>query len=746
MWRRDRGGTNGQGEQVRSRRGTPHRAVPDDRTHRTPLPSRGADLARIAILFLGFTLVGVTAHALAEVVTDPAGAGGTSAADGPLGLVLRSAAALLLVVPLVWVLCRTAGRTLKSLGLGPPARAWPPLVTAALACWSMMALVLGAALLTGNADFAPGATEPSSTASLLPAAGTVLLLTLLMLTAQILPEELVFRGYVQHLLGYHFTQLVTVLLQAALFAGSLSLILGTTGNLFEIALLGIFVGALRMTSGSIWAGVGARSALTASTIALDTTGLVFTSGSQAWNLALGVGGALAAYAALHVLFALRPGLTDLTTLSETGDDGTSGETEELPRRRLPVRGILYDVGSSYVPGQHSREKWNPEAVHEEMRVIREDLHCTTVSLFGYDLERMEQAARSALDQGLDVWLQPRSLDAGHPELVEHVERAADLAQRLREELRGEPREAPRAGLPEEGHEASREVEGSRGADAEDRVEDRIVLNVGCELTVINGGIIPGRHMGHRMLALYVFGMLPFYYNRRLNRVLRRLAEGARARFDGPLTYGSGVWETVDWTPFDFVGVDYYFDELTRTSYRQGLRALRRWGKPVVVTEFGCCAHRGAETKGGAGGDALDWRDLDDRKVRGNLVRDEGVQADMIEKLIDVYETEDVRGAFLCMFIEGDCRYSPDPRRDSDMASFGIVRPPAPETGLSPDDGHWEPKEGFHALARRFGAEAVGHGVPEQDDAGSDTGDGVGASAPVAREADPPAPGQGSGRG
>ena len=161
---------------------------------------------------------------------------------------------------------------------------------------------------------------------------------------------------------------------------------------------------------------------------------------------------------------------------------------------------------------------------------------------------------------------------------------------------------------------------------------------------------------------------------------------------------------MDWTPFDIVGVYYYFDETTRSSYRQGLRALTRWNKPVVVTEFGCYSYRGAEGKGGSGSDPMGWSDPDDRRVRGDLVRDEHVQADMIERLLDVYETEDVHGAFLCMFVEGDCHYSPDPARDLDMASFGIVRPPAPGSGLSADDGHWEPKEGFHALARRYGTE------------------------------------------
>lgn len=611
-------------------------------------PRLRGDLIRIGSLVVAFTLTGVAAYALIGLLsTEP---------DGPLGLTVRSAAFALVTLPLVWALCRTAGRTLSSIGVGTPAQVWPPLVVAALACWLASALVVCAALLTGDATL--------DSAALLPAVLTALVLTPLMVFAQILPEELVFRGYVQHLLGSHLSQLVVTLTQSVLFAGAVSLVMGSTDALLNLVLLGVLAGVLRTTTGGIWAGVGVRLALTATGIVLHGSELSFGANAEAWDLGMNVGGALAAYLVIRFLIATRPELGHV-----------SAEQDALPRRRIPVRGIMYDVGSSYVPGQNSRERWNPEAVREEMRVIHEDLHCTTVSLFGQDLDRLEQAARFALAQGLDVWLQPRSLDARHDELVEHVGRAAELAGRLIDEY-----------------------------------PDRVVLNVGCELTIINRGIIPGRDMGRRAMALYVFGMLPSYYNHRLNRVLRRLVIAARKKFPGPLTYGSGTWETVDWTPFDIIGVDYYFDELTRGSYRQGLRVLNRLGKPVVVTEFGCCSYQGAEAKGGSGGDPLDWRDLDDRRVRGNPVRDEGVQADMIEKLIDVYETEDVHGAFLCMFVEGDCRYSPDPARDSDMASFGIVRPPSLESGLSPDDGHWEPKEGFHALARRYGAEDLNRAV------------------------------------
>ncbi|MDK1474610.1 hypothetical protein QNO07_14465 [Streptomyces sp. 549] len=213
---------------------------------------------------------------------------------------------------------------------------------------------------------------------------------------------------------------------------------------------------------------------------------------------------------------------------------------------------------------------------------------------------------------------------------------------------------------------------------------RVGLNVGCELTLFDQGIMPGRTFGHRTALLGPLYFLRPVFDIRLNRLLRRLGRSARdAGFDGPLTYGSGTWESVDWSRFDMVGVDYYLDAGTRGDYRGGLRSLRRWDKPVLVTESGCCAYEGTREAGGGGADIPDWNDSSDRRVKPGYLRDESVQADAIEELLDVYETEEVHRAFVCMFLEGDRRYSDDPERDQDKASFGMVRPPSLESGLPP---------------------------------------------------------------
>ena len=45
-----------------------------------------------------------------------------------------------------------------------------------------------------------------------------------------------------------------------------------------------------------------------------------------------------------------------------------------------------------------------------MRAIKAELHCTTVMLIDGDLDSLVEAARTALDEGLDVWIRPHLPD------------------------------------------------------------------------------------------------------------------------------------------------------------------------------------------------------------------------------------------------------------------------------------------------------------------------------------------------
>jgi hypothetical protein len=331
---------------------------------------------------------------------------------------------------------------------------------------------------------------------------------------------------------------------------------------------------------------------------------------------------------------------------------------------LTVKGVNYDVGTNLLPGGGlSRSMWRPESMRQEIRAIRDELHADSVGVYGTDLDRLVQTATAALEDGLHVWLQPRLYEAGPQETLDNLARTAAAAERLRKEY---------------------------GA---------IDLNVGCELTIFSAGIMPGATYDRRSakLASPVYWPLFPWFNRKLNRLLGRAAEVARSAFEGRITYGSGLWERVDWTPFDVVGLDYYRMSYNRSRYVENLRGFHRHGKPVVVVEFGCGAFDGAAEKGPSAHEIIDYGGpvpvIDER-----WTRNERVQADQLAELIGIYEAENVHGAYAFEFIEPGHPHSADPRHDLDKAGYGLVK-------VIPDGAgsyRWEPKAAFHEIARIYG--------------------------------------------
>jgi hypothetical protein len=110
-------------------------------------------------------------------------------------------------------------------------------------------------------------------------------------------------------------------------------------------------------------------------------------------------------------------------------------------------------------------------------------------------------------------------------------------------------------------------------------------------------------------------------------------------------------EGVDWAPFDIIATDPgYRTAAMAARFRDSSRAFveqsRAQGKPVAVTEFGCCTYRGAGNVANIGDAIIEWGD-DGRAARleGEHVRDEDEQAIYQRELLDVFETEGVDAAF-----------------------------------------------------------------------------------------------------
>lgn len=325
-------------------------------------------------------------------------------------------------------------------------------------------------------------------------------------------------------------------------------------------------------------------------------------------------------------------------------------------------GVNYDTGLRY-DGRSTRERFDEETVRSELAVIATELHAPAVRVVGTDADRLVVAGEAALAAGLDLWFSPMPMDLEPDEFIAFLTDCAARAEPLRQSGRGE-----------------------------------VVLVLGCELSVFCKGFIPGETSGERLalmgdpatwtdpakLSQLQAGLA------RWGDVQRQLVSAARGVFNGRITYAAGMWEDVNWELFDIVSVDAYRDAANAGTFADELKARSKWGKPVVATEFGCCAYRGAADRGGTGWMIVD-RSVDPPVIKGSYERDEEEQVEYLLELVEEFDRIELAAAFWFSFAGFTLLHRPDdPEHDLDLSSYGLV--------AVGDDGQWQPKQVFGALA------------------------------------------------
>src|SRR5437773_2666024 len=125
------------------------------------------------------------------------------------------------------------------------------------------------------------------------------------------------------------------------------------------------------------------------------------------------------------------------------------------------KGITYDTGF-ITEGVSTHEPFDPQVVKREMRIIRDDLHCTTVRITGGHPCRLEIAASHAADVGLEVWFSPFTTELTTDQLLDLLSDCAERAERLRK----------------------------RGAE--------VVFVTGAELSLFTRGFLPGDTLNERL--------------------------------------------------------------------------------------------------------------------------------------------------------------------------------------------------------------------------------------------------------
>jgi hypothetical protein len=338
-------------------------------------------------------------------------------------------------------------------------------------------------------------------------------------------------------------------------------------------------------------------------------------------------------------------------------------------------GINYDTGLT-AEGYCTRKRFDDAAVKRELQIIASDLHATAVRVSGDDPQRIAQAGQHALAAGLELWFSPVPINLEPGELPGYFARCAREADRLRQAHEG-----------------------------------RVVLVLGCEISLWCAGFLPGGHSVFGRIAAVTDPALTSKPDvmealvsglERARQAQRDIVRAAREEFAGPVTYAAAPWETIDWELFDLVSVDLYRDSTNAAGYRDALRSYTRFGKPVAVTEFGCCTYRDAADRGGIGWMIADVKS-DPPVIPGTYERDEEEQVRYLHDMLAVYETEDIDSAFWFTFAGFEQpRHPTDPHRDLDLASYGVVAVLEHERGTTYPDMAWEPKQVFGALAASYG--------------------------------------------
>lgn len=350
---------------------------------------------------------------------------------------------------------------------------------------------------------------------------------------------------------------------------------------------------------------------------------------------------------------------------------------------MKYHGVVYDVGLRFTANAPlSVPSFNPELVAYDMKAIATRLHANAIRIEGEDIDRLVSATRMAHEAGLAVFFNPWKMNVHVTELPTYFAEAASAAELLRQE-----------GV-------------------------NIVFVAGCEMSLFNEGILEGSSVVERMQGVIELmtanqsedgGAKVREKLALFNKTINQIMQGVRDAYKGQVTYSQGMWEQVDWSQFDIVGIDHYRAGESAEEYVSTLDHYHL-NKPLVVMEVGSCAYEGAGKLGAGGFMNLLGTNPDGSGIFANDVvptRSEREQADYIEEQLKLLSGPNARvdGVFIYVF-----SFPTFPHRsgakDLDMMSFSLVKTYPTDHSKGQQMPPWEPKEAFHRLAKIYQAMAA----------------------------------------
>jgi nitrogen regulatory protein PII-like uncharacterized protein len=333
--------------------------------------------------------------------------------------------------------------------------------------------------------------------------------------------------------------------------------------------------------------------------------------------------------------------------------------------KIAVKGVNYDVG---VP-KYSSTSLTSTKMTEEIGIIKNELHCNAVRIYGRDLNKLLECSNIALQAGLQVWFSPRCINATFQETLDYIKESSSAAEDLR------------------------------------KISPGIVYVIGNEFSLDLKGFVEGETTYERIenLSKPVYLLKNFLgqgINKELNSFLAESAAAARDNFKGEITYASGQWEKINWDLFDIISINYYRNRFNSFNYRRRIRKLAEKGKKLAVTEFGCCSYKGADKKGARGYAVVDYNGTRPR-LKKNYRRDESIQSDYLVDLLNIYSSENVYAVFIYTFISRRAVYNIKEQFDLDMANFGLIKVLLPEPVDLSAPYLWEKKKAFEEVSKFY---------------------------------------------
>jgi hypothetical protein len=302
---------------------------------------------------------------------------------------------------------------------------------------------------------------------------------------------------------------------------------------------------------------------------------------------------------------------------------------------IQLRGICYDVGTRYarslksmLPGCQKPPR-TPIEMDRDFKVIREELSCNAIRIFGDSRESLLSSTDLALRRGFSVLVSPRFINFT-------IRQAAVGTARLAKDL-DELRKKWGPG--------------------------RIILLVANEVSLDLKGVVPGAGVEdrreHRITSKF-----------QLNKSLKEIAIAARSNFDGLISYGASPSDAVNWRMFDVICMNLYLNERNRNSYTDIIGEIADSDKPVLITEFGFVTNDKALALGELGYRAVDWRT---KRVEKDVRRDEKAQAELMAENFFALGKTNIKGSFVYSFAEWNKTHRSRLSADLDAASFGVMK-------------------------------------------------------------------------